>query len=230
MFNKKALSFWVLALLAFSTSSAAYQEVSCSTDPLFEQYSCNQCFNWGEQVVGSNIWFLSDKWVNNNDNAQILYKDEQDMPSMKSINETTWNQLPDAEKFWEYTEELNQYYSEEEGGYILPWQESVDWLQSAEGYAYNLESTNAKKWDPVWVLVYTLAVHNIEGENDVQVEAIKHNECVLFTSGSDKTEEPALPATEEPKKLPQTGPEHILLLILAMILAFGVVKFTQKRS
>jgi hypothetical protein len=42
------------------------------------------------------------------------------MPSMKSINETTWNQLPDAEKFWEYTDELNQYYSEEEGGYILP--------------------------------------------------------------------------------------------------------------
>ena len=229
MFNRKALSLWVLALLAFSTSSAAYQEVSCSTDPLFEQYSCNQCFNWGEQVVGSNIWFLNDKWVNNNDNAQILYKDEQDMPSMKSINETTWTQLPDAEKFWEYTEDLNQYYSEEEWGYILPWHESVSWLQSAEGYAYNLESTNAKKWDPVWVLVYSIAVHNIEGENDVQVEAIKHNECVLFTSWSEKTE-PELPVTEEPKKLPQTGPEHILLLILAMILAFGVVKFTQRKS
>jgi hypothetical protein len=52
---------------------------------------------------------------------------------------------------------------------------------------------------------------------------------VLFTSATEKTEEVA-PIVEKPKKLPQTWPEHILLLILAMILAFGVVKFTQKRS
>jgi len=229
MFNKKALSLWVLALLAVSGTNAAYKEVSCSTDPLFEQYSCNQCFNWGEQSVGSNIWFLNDKWVNNNDNAQVLYKDEQDMPTMKSINGTVWKQIPDSEKFWEYTDELNKYYSEEEGAYILPWKKSVSWLQSAEGYAYNLESTNAKKWDPVWVLVYTIAVHNMQTEDDIDVKPVKHNECVLFTSWSNKTETSS-PAVKKPKKLPQTGPEHILLLILAMILAFGVVKFTQKRS
>ncbi len=228
MFNKKALGLGVLALLAISTTSAAYQEVSCSSDPLFEQYSCNQCFDWWEQKVWDNIWLLNDKWVNNNDNRQILYKDEQDMPSMKSINETTWTQIPDADKFWEYTNELEQYYSEEEDGYILPWQTSVNWLQSAEWYAYRLESTNAKKWDPVWLLVYTIAVHNINWTDDVEVEAIKHNECVLFKSASEQTEWPVTP--EEPKKLPQTGPEHILLLILAMILAFWVIKFTQRRS
>jgi hypothetical protein len=71
------------------------------------------------------------------------------MPSMKSINETTWNQIPDAEKFWKYTSELEQYYSDEEDGYILPAKKSVNWLESEEGYAYNLESTNAKKGDPV---------------------------------------------------------------------------------
>ncbi len=228
MFNKKIVGLWIIALFSVITTNAAYQEVSCSSDPLFEQYSCNQCFNWWEQTVGSNIWFLNDKWVNNNDNKQILYKAEQNMPSMKSINETTWKQIPDSENFWKYTSELDKYYSDEDAGYILPAKKSVSWLESSEWYAYNLESTNAKKWDPVWLLVYSIAVHNIEWEDNIQVKTIKHNECVLFTSGTQK--DTVVPTVEKPKKLPQTWPQEILLLILAMILAFGVVKFTHKKS
>ncbi len=228
MLNKKAIILGVFALLAITTTNAAYKEVSCSSDPLFEQYSCNQCFNWWEQAIWSNIWFLNDKWVNNNDNKQILYKDEQDMPSMKSINNTTWKQIPDSENFWEYTSDMDKYYSDEQLWYVLPWKTSVDWLESKQWYAYNLESTDAKKWDPVWVLVYSIAIHNIQWENNVQIKSIKHNECVLFSSATEKNDTPVVKT--KPKKLPQTWPQEILLLILAMILAFGVVKFTKKSS
>ncbi len=230
MLNKKALGLAALALFAFSSSvSAEYKEISCSSDPLFEQYSCNQCFDWGAQKAWANIGFLNDIWKNDNDNKQILYKDEQVMPVMNSINKTVWEQIPSSENFWEYTKELEKYYNSDEDGYILPAKTSVSWLQSKEGYAYNLKSTNAKKGDPVWLLVYTIKVHNIEWQDNIKVEPMVHKECVLFKSASSvKTEAPVV--KQKPKKLPKTWPEDILLLILAMILAFGVLKFSRKNS
>jgi len=65
-------------------------------------------------------------------------------------------------------------------------------------------------------------------QKNVQVKTIKHNECVLFTSATQKEVTPT--AIKKTTKLPQTWPQEILLLILAMILAFWVVKFTHKKS
>ncbi|MBT3853679.1 hypothetical protein HOF65_07070 [bacterium] len=41
--TKKLLA--ILSLLVVSTSSlSAYEEIECSTDTVFSEYSCNQCF------------------------------------------------------------------------------------------------------------------------------------------------------------------------------------------
>lgn len=41
-----------LCLLAnVATVSAAYQTVDCSTDSIFGQNSCNQCFDGGEKTT-----------------------------------------------------------------------------------------------------------------------------------------------------------------------------------
>jgi hypothetical protein len=40
---------------------------------------------------------------------------------MVNLSETsvTWKQTPDADKFWEYTDEFNALYSDAELGYVL---------------------------------------------------------------------------------------------------------------
>jgi hypothetical protein len=48
MFRKVVASSVVLASLVSGVSNTfadTYEEISCSTDPVFAENSCNQCFN-----------------------------------------------------------------------------------------------------------------------------------------------------------------------------------------
>lgn len=227
--NKKLLA--VVSLLAISTPSfAAYEEIECTTNKAFSENSCQQCFDWGSKVQGDNLGLLSDLWVNATDVSKILYKEEQKDPRMVNLNASNvnWIQTPDAEKFWEYTDEFTALYSEKDFGYILaPWK-SVNWLKSSLSHAYKLEKNTAKSWENIGMLIYPIVTHNILASGEISMDdSTEHNECVLFKSWDAAT--PEVVVQWVPKKLPQTWPsEFMLLIIIAMIASFWILKVRSK--
>ena len=227
MFTKKILLAWVVAMLAVSSASAAYSEIDCSSDPVFQENSCNQCFNWGE--INENVGFLSDKWVNKGTTKQLLYKEQQKNPSIKGLNWATWSQTVSDTKFWKFTQEMEAIKSEEDSGYVLEAGKSITWLESNIDAAYSLEKNTAAKWENIGLLVYPIKTHTIDADGIPSDAATEHNECVLFKSvWAAATPSKATPNKATPKKLPKTGPESILLLLFAMILGFVVLRFTKK--
>jgi len=80
------------------------------------------------------ISFLDDVWLNETDNQKIMFKEEQSLPKMNSLNGATFEQNPSVdEDFWEYTSELDTLYSEEYAGYVLNPGQEVSWLKSTLG-------------------------------------------------------------------------------------------------
>jgi len=136
--------------------------------------------------------------------------------------------------------DLNALYSETEDGYVLENGQSAVWLKSKLGYAYTLDNTSAASGENVGLLVYTLATHDIWEDGDITVETDEHRECVAFTSGVpapaqtvvDKTPTETVTVPGEvvtvPNELPETGAEHIILLLAALILGFGFFFLKQK--
>lgn len=227
MLAKKIL----LATAIFSLTSTWvfwYSEVECSSDPAFLENSCNQCFDWWAKEEGVNIGFLSDDWINNTDIKQLIYKEEQSMPRMVNLDwaNVSWSQDPSADWFWEYTEDLDALFSQNENGYVLDAGQSVTWLKSKLGYSYKLDKNTASDWANIWMLVYPISVHNIMSDGDMTIDSTVHNECVLYKSTSSEV---ATITSTPPERLPDTWPsEYILLMILAVILWFGFVRFAKR--
>jgi len=223
----KALATLALIALSVQFTSAAYEEVECSTDSVFAENACSQCFTGGEVAAGDNIGLLTDDFVNNDSSAKLVFKEEQEMPEMIALSpsEASWSQTPSGDGFWEYTEAFNALYSEDEDGYILDANEKVTWLQSKLGYAYTLDTNTADAGQNIGLLVYKLLTHDVNDAGDVSVETNEHNECVLFTSKTTKTP-PTTP--EEPKELPETGAEHVILALIALLLGLGLVTMKRK--
>jgi len=229
-----------LSVLAVSvTGASAYDEIQCSTDPVFAANSCNQCFKGWAKWEGDNLGFQKDEWVNSSQVDKMLYKEEQQMPKMINLNEglVSWKSVPWTAGFWEYTADFNKLYQADEEGYVLPKGQKAIWLQSKKGYAYSLEKNRVEAGKNIGMLVYTIVTHNISDNGDISVDSNSHNECVLFTSGTPKPKAAATPGTKAApkagkkapaKKLPNTGPEHyILLMLLAMVLGFGIMKLRK---
>ena len=218
------------SLFWLSSVFADYSDVECTSNPVFAANSCNQCFNGGAKSQGDTLGLLSDQWQNVSNVKQIAYKEEQKLPFMVNLSEgtTTWTQIPDAEGFWEYTEAFNALYDNKEEWYILNAGQSVEWLKSKLGYGYRLENNTANQGDSIGLLVYPFKTHNIMESWEITIDDTEHRECVLFTSGATPTT-PVTPTPTEPKpELPKTGPEHIILIALALLLWFGLIVFTKK--
>ncbi len=239
-----------VSVLAFSaTGVSAYTEVNCSTDAVFSANSCNQCFNGGSKGEGVNLGFLKDEWVNTSDVDKILYDEEQENPKMINLNEglVTWKQDPGKTGFWKKTQAFTKLYNTEEEGYILKKKGKVTWIESAKGYSYALTKNKAPKGKNIGLLVYPISTHSISANGSIGIDSTEHKECVLFKSGTPQTQKHVTGTkkttvkgttkrgtTGKPwvkgttTKLPQTGPEHyILLLLLAMVLGFGIVKLRK---
>lgn len=220
---KKLLA--TLALVTFSpVSFAAETEIECSSDSVFSEYSCNQCFDWGTKSEWAFIGLLSDEWINESENSKILYTEQQENPELINLDtdNVEWTQDPSGEDFWEYTDEFQALMDEENGGYVLTAMSSVNWIKSKLGYAYKLERNEASENQNIGLLVYPILSHTIMDDGEISMnESWAHKECVLYKSADANTKE-----IETPKELPETGPaEFFLLFILAMILAFGVLRF-----
>ncbi len=221
------VSFVTFLLLAtIQWASAAYPVVECSSDSVFTENSCNECFDGGAVSAGDNIGLLTDDLKNKKTGNIIVYKEEQTMPKMLPLGSSaSWSQTPSEDGFWDYTEAFNALYSDGEDGYIIPASSELTWLESKLGYAYTLDSNTAVEGSNIGLLLYRLISHDISSDGDITIDGETHNECVLFTSGEPGKETPKKP---EPPKLPETGPEHILLIVLALILGFGLLRFTKR--
>ena len=223
---RKMIASSIILTATASFAFAETVEIECSTDPVFAEYSCNQCFDGGAKWQGEYIWLMTDVWVNTSANQKLLYKEIQKMPEMHNLNtaKVQWSQVPSATDFWEYTEDLEALYSTEHDGYVLEPSQSVTWLKSKLDAAYKLDKNDVEKGWNIWLLVYSITSWNILDSGEVSTDFGEHNECVLYKSWDEVK-------TPTPTTLPQTGPaEFFLLLILAMVLGFGIVKFRNSNS
>ncbi len=224
-----------IALLTVSTTYAEYPVISCSSDPAFSGNACNQCFDGWSIAAGESVGLLTDDLVNEKGNDIIIYKEEQIMPEMVSLSgDASWSQNPSSDGFWEYTDEFNATYSQSEDGYVVPSSTELTWLKSKLGYAYTLDTNSAAAGSNIWMLVYKLVSHDVSPEGDINIDGNTHNECVLFTS-RDSVTPPPPPTSVDPQNppaetLPETGAEHIFLILLALLLGFGFLKYMRKKA
>lgn len=220
----KMLATVLLLTVVTTTTYGAYETVSCDSDTSFSANSCSQCFDWGEAAQGDNRGLLTDIWENTSEDKQLIFKEEQEMPKMVSLGGASWSEIKsDGMDFWKHTSELDALYSEDYLGYTLDAKQSVKWIESTLGSAYQLTSSSTPKGDNVGMIVYDIAVNTIQDNGSLAGDSVNHRECVLIKSG-DMTP-PVIPETPE---LPQTGPEHVALLLLALILGFGFFMIRKK--
>lgn len=227
--NAKKLLVLITVISLSIPSVFSYDEISCSTDSIFSANGCWQCFDGWAKWKWNNIWLMSDDWVNSSSDSKILYKEEQEMPTMVNLSPSNviWSQTPNWENFWEYTADFNNLYSEEDLWYVLNAWEKVNWLKSKLWYAYSLDKNSVPEWWNIGLLIYTIVTHDMtDWWATVSVDNNEHSECVLFKSW--EASKTVIVTPEKPKRLPETWPEHVLLVILALILWFGLVRFTKR--
>lgn len=232
--TKKILLLAFISLM--STSNLfAYDEVECSSNEIFSQNSCVQCFDWGSVSDGDTLWFLDDKWINNTTNEKLMYKEEIIYPVMNSLDWAEFTKLPqDDESFWETTQDLENLYSTWFDWYVLPAWESVTWLRSTLWSAYSYKNNSLNVWDNAWVLVYDVTSHNILENWEIAMSEEPHRECVAYVNWTEIVEPTPTPQPE-PEPQPQPEPqkemtevetwpsEYILILILAFLLWIALV-------
>ena len=222
----KKILVLLLVSISFNSVSADNEEIECSSDSVFSEYSCNQCFDWWTKSEGEYLWLLTDKWINSSSNSTIMYKEQQDFPEMINLDtdNVEWVQTPWKEDFWEYSEAFNELYSDDQDGYVLTAWDSVEWIKSKLWYAYELERNESEENSNVGLLVYWLLINTILDDWTITWDNIAHKECILY-----KSWEPSDNTPDQPRTLPKTWPEDFLLLLLiAMILGFWIVKLRTK--
>lgn len=223
---KKIIASSIILTATLWISYADNVEVDCSTNPVFAEYSCNQCFTGWAKGQWEYVGFMSDLWVNETTNSKLLYKEVQKMPEMINLDESkvAWSQVPSSEDFWEYTQDLETIHDEDLQGYVLTPGSSVTWIKSRVDAAYKLDRNEVIKEGNIGLLVYTITSGNIMDDGEITTDFSEHSECVLYTSWDEKKVTP-------PTTLPNTGPaEYFLLLILAMVLGFWIVKFKNSKA
>ncbi len=215
-------------MLAYMTTStyAAYEEVTCSADSVYAANSCDQCFTWGAVSQGDNKGLLDDIWNNDGTTDQVLFKEEQEMPRIVSLGGASWTEVTasDSVDFWTYTSDLDALYSDESLWNVLSAGSSVKWIESTVGSAYQLTNNPVAAGGNVGMIVYDIAVHNIEADGAPSTDTLQHRECVLYTSGAGEVP----PSVPQPPRLPETGAEHLLLAFVALMLGFGFLKFRNR--
>ncbi len=224
----KGLSSVLLVVYMTTSSYAALDVVSCDTSADFSANSCNQCFSGGAVTQGDNKGLLTDIWENTGTADQVLFKEEQEMPKMIALGGSTWTEVKASESvdFWQYTPALDAVYSADDLGYVLAKGASVTWLESTLGSAFQLTTNPVENGKNVGILAYDVAYHTVEADGTPALDSETHRECVLYTSTAGST--PVTPTTPPPAELPQTGPEHIFLAFVALLLGFGFMKFRKR--
>lgn len=231
MKTNKLIAFAILLWLYLQSASASYTEVQCSSDPVFAQNTCNQCFNWWEKGQGEAFGFINDVFINKTTNSKLLYKEEQTMPTMINLwaDKVSWSQTPSGgDAFWQYSKDFETMYSTGQEAYVIGAWKQVSRIESKDGFAYKLDKNTVARGQNVWLLVFSVISHDLVN-GEVSIDTSEHKECVLFKSGV-PSQNPVVTINEPVKRLPQTGPEHVLLVLVALLLGLWLFGLKRKNS
>ncbi|MDD3302299.1 MAG: LPXTG cell wall anchor domain-containing protein [Candidatus Gracilibacteria bacterium] len=232
MNTNKILTGLFIFGLTLQSATAAYNEINCDTDSAFSDNKCNQCFDGGEKGQGEAFGLFSDIYANKTTNSKLLYKEEQTMPSIINLggDKASWSYLPSQDDFWQYTPAFDALYSSGQEAYVIAPGKEVNWLTSKTGAALKLDVNTVEKGQNVGMLIFTATSHDLVND-EVAIDSTEHKECVLFKSGTPSTTKTPIVVENTPvKKLPQTGPEHILLLFIALIAGLGFTFLKRKTN
>lgn len=223
MKTSKLITWAILFWITLQGVSAAYTEIDCGSDPVFAQNSCTQqCFNWWEKWQGEAFWFINDIFINKTANPKLLYKEEQSMPQMINLwsDKTSWSQTPSGDNFWQYTKDFETIYSAGQEAYVIWAWKQVSWIESKTWYAYKVDKNTVARGQNIGLLVFSVISHDLVN-NEVSIETSEHKECVLYKSWV-ASQNPVVTINEPVKRLPQTWPEHIILVLIALLLGLGL--------
>lgn len=240
MNNTKGLLGIALFLITAQAFAAVgdYKETACTAE-YFTANNCSACFDGTALANGDQVNGLYDTWTNKNTNEQLIYKDEQVMPEMVPLSSGTIfiaNPI-DPTAYWKYGNQVIWTDSVTGTGkqeFMLDAGKSVKFLEADLGASYTLTATDKKDGEVVGVLKFPLSYHNVDADgNEGKKET--HIECVSYTA---KVSAAAVVPVEvvkpapEPKKLTtvKTGPESLILMTLALLIAAGFVVVRNRKA
>ena len=235
--NTKGLLGIVLFLVTTQAFAAVgdYTETTCTAD-YFTTNNCSTCFEGTALAKGDQINGLYDTWTNVNANEQIIYKDEQILPTIVPLSSGTEfmaNPL-DPAAFWRngsqviWTDSMTGTGKQE---FMLDAGKSVKFLEADLGASYTLTSTDKAEGEVVGVLTFPISYHNVDADGNEGAQET-HTECVAYTAkvaniAAVTPVQVVTPAPEAlvPEKMTtvKTGPESLLLMTFALLIAAGII-------
>ncbi|HRI35550.1 MAG TPA: hypothetical protein PK765_00285 [bacterium] len=232
-----AFAATVFAATAMTESASAkigeYESISC--DPAYvSQFSCDQCFDGGTWAVGETKTDYFDTWTNTLSGSQIIYQNNQSLPSVHPLDTGTQfaSNPEDPKKFWKFASDIVWTDSVTNVGdkeFELATGKQVTMYESELGAGYTLSSTNVKDGDPVAVLLFPLSYSTLL-DSGTESDTKTHEECVIYKA---KITNPAVPTpkpTPEKVTSPKTGPESVVMFMLALMAGAAILLVASRRK
>lgn len=224
------------AVTATSTSLGEYTEVACSSDAIFGQNTCDQCFRGRAVKVGDRLTGLSDNWNNSSANILIAVKDEQKTPNMVAVNSVWTPTSADESKMWVSSPEIAWIPGTSgKDEFTLMANQKVKFMQTDLGAGYTLTSSTKNHGDVIGLLKFPVVYYTMDVNTATRSTAPQtHYECVTYTLDAPA----ATPTPEKPNTTPpaeatktETGPaETLVLIVAAFFIAFGLMLSLRKRN
>ncbi len=225
------------AVTATSTSLGEYKSVSCDSNTIFSQNSCNQCFVGSAVKKGEKLNGLFDNWENTTSGILVAYRDEQKNPEMVSLGGSKWASTPaDASAIWKYSSDVLWTPANGRDSYMLTAGQKIRFVESDMGAGYTLTETTAKHGDVIGLLKFPIVYRTLDTNTANEGASETHYECVSYTLDAPvvtPTEEPTpnKPTTPPEATQTETGPaETLLLIVAAFFIAFGLMFSLRKRA
>ena len=193
------------AVTATSINAGEYTEVACSSDAIFSQNSCGQCFVGRGVKVGERLTGLADNWKNTTSNYLIAVRDEQKTPNMVSYDSVWTPSSADESKMWKNSSAITWIpgTSGKDEFQLLP-DQKVTFMETDLGAGFTLTSSQKKHGETVGLLRFPVVYYTMDMTTVTRsATADTHYECVKYT-----LENPATPTTPplDPKTELETGP------------------------
>lgn len=239
--NVKGLLGIVLFLVTTQAFAAVgdYKETACSAE-YFTANNCTACFEGKSLANGDQVNGLYDTWTNKNTSEQIIYKDEQTLPEMVPLSSgTVFITNPvDPTAYWKYGTQVIWTDSATGTGkqeFMLDAGKTVKFMEADLGASHTLTSTDKAEGEIVGVLKFPLSYHNVDADgNEGNKET--HIECVSYTAKIAAAAAVVPVEIVNPEPQPQkmttvkTGPESLILMALALLIAAGFVVVRNRKA
>lgn len=220
-------------------NAGEYKEVACSTDAIFGQNTCDQCFLGRAVKVGERLSGLSDNWTNGTQNVLIAVKDEQKTPNMVSFDSTWTPTSADESKMWKSSSQIVWIPGTSgKDEFQLTSGQKVKFMETDLGAGFTLTNSTKKNGETIGLLRFPVTYYTMDMTTVTRsTTPTTHYECVKYTLDAPAT--PETPKTSDPKPQPkpenptkvETGPtETLVLIIAAFFIAFGLMLSLRKRN